>query len=238
MENNHYEELLHSLPDYITGELDDENLRGQIGARLLTDSSFREEFDSLKSTMNFVRETELQVPSEVYFANLQANILSKVHTEKETHEVSFLGKLAGYWKVVVPALTVCVVLFIYMRNINTTQLPVSDKKPQTIISDTPVSKTGIGTGNISSENTTEDNYIFLDEIFSDENESIVTNQKRIRNGNSIPSAIAVESAPVTDYTGTGTIFGRDEDMLTQEEYDNLPIEEQIEILQSLKEKTF
>lgn len=100
MENNQFDELLYSLPDYITGELNDDNVKEQIEAKLLTDSYFREEHDSLKSTMNFIRETELESPSEVYFANLQANILSKVHKEEAAEKPSVLAKLLGYWKVV------------------------------------------------------------------------------------------------------------------------------------------
>ncbi len=63
MENNHFDELLYSLPDYISGELDDNNIKEQIEAKLLTDSFFREEYDSLKTTMNFIRRTELEAPS-------------------------------------------------------------------------------------------------------------------------------------------------------------------------------
>jgi hypothetical protein len=153
-------------------------------------------------------------------------------------ETSFIGRLAGYWKVFVPALTVCVVLFIYMREINTPQLPVTEKKMQITPSDTPINKLSAGNEIIRSENPAEENYFFLDEVFSDDAEANTQNQKRIKSFNTIPGAVADENVPVIDYAETGTIFGRDEEMQTQEEYDNLSIDEQMEILQSLKDKTF
>lgn len=236
MENNQFDELLYSLPDYITGELNDDNVKEQIEAKLLTDSYFREEHDSLKSTMNFIRETELESPSEVYFANLQANILSKVHKEEAAEKPSVLAKLLGYWKVVVPALTVCIVFIIYANNINTPELPLKENKVQTLLSDTQVSKNNDVTPN--NEVVAKDNSAAV----QDNNTPVIDadiNAQKHKRSSLISSNENIPAEDNTVYTEEGDgsiIFGKEDDTQIQDEYDNLSTDDQLDILQSLKEK--
>jgi hypothetical protein len=241
MENNHFDELLYSLPDYIKGELDDDNVKEQIEAKLLTDSSFREEYESLKATMSFIQDTELESPSEVYFANLQANILSKVHKEKSPRRESILAKLAGYWKVAVPALAVCVVLFIYSQNMNTPQLPLKEEV-KISSTDTPDNKTQAVTpekifdeiiDEISNESSEPENNTVAG--LNDENHS---RQKRFVSFSSNENIFSSEEAPpsISEEGESGGIIFSNDDVQAQDEYDHLSTDDQLDILQSLREK--
>lgn len=244
MENNHFDELLYSLPDYISGELDDEKVKEQIEAKLLVDSSFREEYDSLKSTMNFIREAEPEPPSEVYFANLQANILSKVHKETEPSRVSILSRLVGYWKVVVPALTVCVVLIIYTQNMNTPPLPLTENVKVQMPLQKSLNDKG---GNKSQDTSTKDAVITnetsapTDNTSSNESTEVNFNSSKHKRteSESVSSKENVttnESANLSDDSEGGIIFGREDDTQAQYDYDNLSTDDQLDILQSLRDK--
>lgn len=234
MENIHFDELHYSLPDYITGELDDEKIKEQIEAKLLVDSSFREEYDSLKATMNFLQEAELEPPSEVYFANLQANILSKVHKDTPAEQHGILAKLVGYWKVLIPALTVCVVLVIYTRNMETPQLPLSqDIKVQIPFNDKGknTQDTSSKDEDISTENSTQTENVSNNDVIS-------TTPKHKKNELVSPQQIisSNEGASLTDDSEGSIIFGKDDESQAQDEYDQLSTDDQLDILQSLKDK--
>jgi hypothetical protein len=243
MENNQFDELLYSLPDYITGELSDEKVKEEIEAKLLTDSSFREEYDSLKSTMNFIREAEPEPPSEVYFANLQANILSKVYKESEPERQSILSRLVGYWKVVVPALTVCVVLVIYSQSMNTPPLPLAqDVKVKMPLSDKGGNKNQ--DTSLKDEVITNDNSAPTDNTssseFGESNEVNLTASKH-KKSESISSKENISSdegaiSNLSEDTEGGIIFGREDDSQAQDEYNNLSTDDQLDILQSLRDK--
>lgn len=233
MENNHFDELLYSLPDYITGELHDENIRKKIEAKLLTDSSFREEYDSLTTTMNFIQETEFEPPSEVYFANLQANILSKVHKENSAEKQSVFAKLIGYWKVAVPALTVCIVLFVYSQNMNTTQLPLKENKEQLSLNDKP--------GNKPQDTTPKDEVITKDNseplktgTLTETTES--PKYKKLDSDSYNENISAEDNSSYSDEADGSLLFSREDDTQAQDEYDNLSTDDQLDILQNLKDK--
>lgn len=233
MENNHFDELLYSLPDYITGELDDEKIKEEIEAKLLVDSSFREEYDSLKSTMNFLQEAELEPPSEVYFANLQANILSKVRKENPSEKQSILGRLVGYWKVVVPALTVCVVLVIYSQNMNSPQLPFTENKVPAGLTEKQGNKNQDTAG--KDEVITKENSPSVNTVVSEEPDFTPRYKKQISiSSNEIKSI--EDNSSLNDEPDGSILFGRDDETQAQDEYDNLSADDQLDILQSLKDK--
>jgi len=235
MENNHFDELLYSLPDYITGELDDDTIKEQIEAKLLIDSSFREEYDSLKATLNFIEETELEPPSEVYFANLQANILSKVHKENAPEKESILAKLVGYWKVVVPALTVCVVLVIYTNNMDTPKLPLTEEVKVQMPAGNNVIKNN--DAQRKEETALQENTVQSENKVSPvETDFNISRHKRSESFFPSETSSADEStASLGEEPEGGIIFGND-DMQAQDEYNNLSADDQLDILQSLKDK--
>lgn len=234
METNNFDELMYSLPDYITGELNDEDTKQKIEAKLLTDSSFREEYDSLKATMNFLTETELESPSEVYFANLQASILSKVHAKKEKSTDSLLVRLAGYWKVFVPALTVCVVIVIYSASINKPTLSVMEEKIQI--------PSIVDNGNKKTSPITIDTVVPTETPVQESTETsdgsnMILKKNKKAEVNSPEEKISADENTGFNYDSEGsTIFGKDDDTQTQDEYENLSPDDQLDILNSLKEK--
>lgn len=236
MEKNLQDDLSYSLPDYITGELHDDIIKAEIEARILNDSTFRKEYESLKSTINFLERTELEAPSEVYFANLQANIISKVQKSNPIEKQTVLEKLLAYWKILVPALTVCVVIIIYSQNSETPQILLSEKtvKPERIRDTNSQNHDQIieqKTDNIiiSSRNDSED----IDEQYA----PIIKNRKVISSSNSQNVSLD-ETVNISDALDEATIFEREDETQVQDEYSRLSSDEQLDILQSLKEKDF
>jgi len=233
--NNNFDELLYSLPDYITGELKDTALISQIEAKIKSDDSFRKEYDSLTSTLNFMRETELEAPSEVYFANLQANILSKVHNEKKSESISenFLAKLVGYWKVLVPAVTVCIAIIVY-SNMNTNELNVTkENKPVTTVTDEK--------GKVNAPETAGNNIIASTDtsVQTDNTQTDVTLKTTpndaVDNNSSSSLSTLLNTEEQTEDSDNNLFFGSSNDELqTQDEYEDLTPEEQMEILNNLK----
>ncbi|MBX7045698.1 MAG: hypothetical protein K1X86_07650 [Ignavibacteria bacterium] len=236
MESNNFDELLYSLPDYISGELHDEHVKKQIEEKLLSDSSFRKEYDSLKAAMNFIQETELEPPSEVYFANLQANILSKVHKNESRSEQNFFARLLGWWKIVVPALTVCVVIVIYTRNMNTPELPLKEDKISQINSE----KNVVSNQDTSAKDSnTNESVSPADNTSKDNTDESISKQKRTDTFTPVKTITAdTETNSVNDDTDATYIFGRDDDSQVQDEYDNLSPDDQQDILESLKAQNF
>ena len=239
MENNNFnnsdnsDELMYSLPDYITGELKDKSTISQIESRMKSDTSFRNEYDSLTSTLNFMKETELEKPSEIYFANLQANILSAVHKDTERDSESFseniLAKLLGYWKVLVPAVTVCLVIVIY-SNMDTNNLPVTQENKPVVVTNenqkvttpetVPQQKTAAGDTSIQTDNTQSDGTANVTP--KQNNENLAMQQD------------VVLSDEAADDTEGSLFFGANDELQTQDEYEDLTPEEQSEILNNLK----
>jgi hypothetical protein len=235
MEKNLQDDLRYNLPDYITGDLNDAIIKGKIEARLLTDSAFREEYDSLKSTINFLESAELEAPSEVYFANLQANIISKVQKAEPAEKQSILEKLLGYWKIVVPALTVCVVIIIYSRNSETPQIPLPENKVKSektgdtnLQNHDQIIEQKSDNTNVSVQNDTK--------TIEEQTAPVLRTKKVVSTNNSVTTSD--ETVNISDALDGATIFGREDDSQAQDEYDRLSSDDQLDILQNLKEKSF
>lgn len=169
--NNNRENLLHDLPDYISGELSDNKVITEIDELINNDPSFKSEFESMKSALSFVSTAELSSPDEVYFANLQSRVLSKTSAKES---VPFYSKLISYWKYLVPAVTVCIVILVYSSsmNNNTVVVPVKDNVSKTETknnisqTESPKNETASVTGN---NEELEDLYYSTDEETSYEN---------------------------------------------------------------------
>ncbi|CAN5653677.1 hypothetical protein BH10BAC5_BH10BAC5_03970 [soil metagenome] len=131
---NDTDKLKFELPDYISGGLKDNSLREKIESMIESDLMFRNEYERLRSAVMFLKEAEFKSPDEVYFANLQSNILKKTSAKES---VPFYSKIVSYWKYLVPAVTVCIVILVYTSGMNNnsdkiSSLALPEKKVPTL----------------------------------------------------------------------------------------------------------
>lgn len=75
------EELLHCLPDYINGKIEDSELLAQIKNELQNSTQFKNEYESLRITMGFLDKSELESPGDLYFTNLSVVINDRLKTK-------------------------------------------------------------------------------------------------------------------------------------------------------------
>ncbi|HMQ68810.1 MAG TPA: hypothetical protein PKA90_09575 [Ignavibacteria bacterium] len=107
MNTNHKyisEDLLHSLPDYISKNITDTELINAIESAISTDPDFKTEYLNLSETLNMIGSYKIESPSEAYFNNLSVRINQSIH--KETRTVPFLERFGVSLKFALSALVV------------------------------------------------------------------------------------------------------------------------------------
>lgn len=106
------EELYHSLPDFISGKLSDPGLERLIRNEIEINPEFKDEYVDLCDTFNFLESARLESPSEIYFNNLSVKINNLIDQEKQP--LSFLEKLAGIRKILIPSGLAVIAAFIIL----------------------------------------------------------------------------------------------------------------------------
>lgn len=227
-------DLNHELPDYISGTLSNEKLRSDIEDRIGKDEAFRKEYESMRSAMNFLSSAELTSPDEVYFANLQSKILNKTSARES---VPFYAKVLSYWKYLIPAVTVCIVILVYTSNMNN-NIPVTDL-PKDVKKDSQQIIVPQNTTTPENISVPENKDELLDLYYSTDNEDDLDNtaitapeiKPKNNSKNVKPDNILKEDA---SQLGIDLFNGDTEDNSYEEEYKNLSPEEQKKIIEELK----
>lgn len=131
------EELLHNLPDYISDNLSDPDLKEAIELKISSDPDFKMEFTRLKETLNFLQTESFELPSDTYFNNLSVRINEAIN--KETPALTFFERIGISMKIALPVFAVFLIitfLIIYNASFNEN----SDKSK---ITDAKTEETGI-----------------------------------------------------------------------------------------------
>ncbi|MDZ4711440.1 MAG: hypothetical protein SGI89_03845 [bacterium] len=125
------EDLVHSLPDYISDKISDDALITAIESEIENNSEFKSEYDDLKKTFNFLKTAELEGPNENYFNNLSVKINQRIDNENVVG--SFWQRLSPVWKILLPAIPIIIaalILFNVFRN-ETTETKTTGNEIQT-----------------------------------------------------------------------------------------------------------
>ena len=110
--NKNNEDLLYSLPDYITGKLHDEGIKHNIEKELRINSEFREEYELMKETYSSIKDLELREPPAHYFTNLVPIINQRIE-EQNKFTFAHIFRLANLFKYALPAVSVVVLIVIF-----------------------------------------------------------------------------------------------------------------------------
>jgi hypothetical protein len=114
--NINNENLIYSLPDYITGKLNDEGLKFRIAEEIRNNNGFRQEYELLKETYSSLKNLEFSEPPAHYFNNLVPRLNQRIENESK-FSFAHLFRLANLFKYALPAVTVvCVILLITFTN--------------------------------------------------------------------------------------------------------------------------
>ena len=107
------DDLLMALPDYAKGSDVGNELEALIRKKIETDASFREEYEAMSRTFNFLSKAEFSEPPDHYFINLQARINDRLPLSVKE---SWWERLSIGWKVLIPAIPVIIALMIFFFN--------------------------------------------------------------------------------------------------------------------------
>lgn len=121
--------LVHELPDYITGNITDEQLNQRIRNEIDSNPEFRAEYESMKGTFSFLGETALSEPSPFYFNNMLPNISNRIDALESGKESIFSGWFVNVLKFAIPALVLVLGYFLY------TQFTSSDSTEEQLTND-------------------------------------------------------------------------------------------------------
>lgn len=105
--------LIHELPDYISGNIADNELNQKIRNEIDSNPDFRAEYESMKNTFSFLGKTAISEPSPFYFNNLLPNISARIDTLETGKESIFSGWLANVLKFAIPAVIIVLGYFLY-----------------------------------------------------------------------------------------------------------------------------
>ena len=108
-----YKELLYHLPDYIKGNIHDNKIISIIENELKTNRLFRQEFDKINSTINFLDTTLFDNPPDNYFSELIPEIRVKIADKNRAKSRKDISLTFPFWRYIVPALTVILIIILY-----------------------------------------------------------------------------------------------------------------------------
>jgi hypothetical protein len=110
--NKNNEDLLYSLPDYITGKLNDEGIKHNIEEEIRINADFREEYELMKETYSSIKDLELSEPPAHYFTNLVPMINQRIE-KRNRFTFAHIFRLANLFKYALPAVSVVVLIVIF-----------------------------------------------------------------------------------------------------------------------------
>jgi len=110
--NKNNEDLLYSLPDYITGKLNDERIRHNIEEEIRINAGFREEYELMKETYSSIKDLEFSEPPAHYFTNMVPRINQRIGSNSG-FTFAHIFRLANLFKYALPAVSVIVLIFIF-----------------------------------------------------------------------------------------------------------------------------
>lgn len=208
-----YEDLLHSLPDYISNKLSNQDLKNAIETKINSDPDFKAEFLNLSETMDLFEPDFSESPSDAYFNNLSVRINEKINSE--TKHVSIFEKFGISLKFAFPviaALLIITTAVIYFSNNANDNI---SNKENTITSEKTFEENNIVK---SEENKTSDNNTELSGINNDQTnkdgQKIIQNdtpEKIAKTNIQINNRSVVEQSenPDNDATEDKSVFSKD-----------------------------
>jgi hypothetical protein len=230
------------LPDYIEGKIEDEKLIKTIENEIVTNNSIKEEYDNLKNTIYFLKNTDLNSPPDLYFNSLLPRINDIVDSRQINKGLisSFTSKINYFWKYLIPVIPVIIIIIVY--NIYFKQFQNTDNKINQNNNSTneAIIQNDSNTGRINENDSmfgiefngtnknTEDTFTNL---YSSENSIYTNNKVKLSNNNKTEK---IEENVFENPDDVNIFVNDDEDINIEKELFELNQENQSEIINNLK----
>ncbi|NOS83884.1 MAG: hypothetical protein HOP31_01990 [Ignavibacteria bacterium] len=241
------EEIQLMIPDYISGELSEEE-KALVEGAMKESAELRQFYSEMKETFNFVGSVKFTEPAPQYWNSL----LPRIHEKIESREAKGFSwdKVSAIWKVLVPiAAIILIALVYYIVKPSNTQL-TEDKKIENIKKDSLKDNSNNPKEEKQVEKKNENNLtneqgkspekqniiIKRDNVFK--NDNIVKDEEKSANNNDIvKETVKDENLAVdvdieeTSIFATGEAAGFDEEI--ENELKNLNDSEQSQLLDEI-----
>jgi hypothetical protein len=219
------DELIFSLPDYITGRDLEKNIREQIEERLKVDNLFYAEYIKIMDTYEYMKGVETDKAPDNYFSSLLPKINERI--ESNRMQKSLWHYIIGSWKIAVPALTVILLIMIFNKSDKIEHINVVPEfKEQALM--LPADSNGKNSNEVINNIGSK-----VSESTENTNRETVTapvKQKNVKVSNEENTAVLNES-----------LFGETEEedeFYYEDEFHNLNENEQNELINNLKNTKF
>ena len=205
--NKNNEDLLYSLPDYITGKLNDEGIRHSIEEEIRINAGFREEYELIKETYSSIKDLEFSEPPAHYFTNMVPRINQRIESNSG-FSFAHMFRLANLFKYALPAVSVIVLIFIFTFS-------NKSNKNENMFVDTEDTITEIMKTNKDTIKTLEKKSNTAEEKEFTENTTVISQHKINREKNTSQTV-----KTVTEKTGTNNIEALFADTERTENFDD------------------
>jgi len=241
------EEIQLLIPDYISGELSDEE-KALVESAMKESAELRQFYSEMKETFNFVGSVKFTEPAPQYWNSL----LPRIHEKIESREAKGFSwdKVSAVWKVLVPiAAVILIALVYYIVKPSNTQL-TEDKKIENIKkdsskdnSDSPIEEKQVekkNDNNLTDEQdkSTEKQNIIIKRDNVKRNDNIVKDEEKSQNNNDVVKETVKDEQLAIDVDieetaifATGEAAGFDEEI--ENELKNLNDSEQSQLLDEI-----
>lgn len=241
------EEIQLMIPDYISGELSDEE-KALVEGAMKESAELRQFYSEMKETFNFVGSVKFTEPASQYWNSL----LPRIHEKIESRESKAFSwdKVSAIWKVLVPiAAVILIALVYYIVKPTNTQL-TEDKKIENIKKDSSkdndnnpkeekqVEKKNENNLTNEQDKSAEKHNVILKRNNIQKNDNIVKDEeKSVNNNDVIKETVKDEQLAVdvdieeTSIFATGEAAGFDEEI--ENELKNLNDSEQSQLLDEI-----
>ncbi len=230
-------ELLINLPDYIEGKIKDLDLIRKIEDEMKTNEGFRNEYEEMKNSFSFIKKVKLEEPPEHYFSTLLPKINERIEATHKHEEISIWEKIFSYWKFAIPVIPIVLLIVILKIDFfNPDETLKKDDINNTIIKEKE--------DNVIKEENKD--LAVVNEDTNKDTETKISQYQKSRTSYDYEYTETKDdydflnsnnTSNIDDYLEEVKDFYHDEDLL-EEDYEELSIEEQNEIIIKLKEEDF
>ncbi len=231
---NNNEDLLYSLPDFITGKLADEGIKLKISEEINGNADFRKEYELMKETYASIKDLKFSEPPVHYFNNLIPLLNERIESRNK-FGFADMFRISNLLKYTLPAVTViCLIVVITFTNKN--------NKDENMFVQTDNTITEIMKKEIDSTITKKE---VIDDSTVNQNEDVVNNKGNSINVNNEKTINQNSSADLNQNDmNIEDIFADTDDPEIDDEYfyesdfSNLSSKEQTEIINKLSNAKF
>ena len=230
--NNNTEDLLHNLPDYITGKIADEGTKFRIEEEIIRNAGFRQEYELLKKTYSSIKDLQFSEPPAHFFTNLIPRLNMRIESRESKFSFENIFKLTNLFKYALPAVSVVLLIIIitftnksnknenmFIQSDNTITDIMQEKVDSTVTNKEVIENTAVEEKEVIENNT--------------ENTIQVNREKNTKQTNKNNTGINQSSVNIEEFFSEEDDSDNDEDYMYENEFSKLSGKEQTDIINKL-----